>query len=199
MDKNELEIRFSEGLFEPHEPSGKISVSSLIYPCLRKAYFEKKLGQFFDISTAYKFWIGKAVHKMDFLKEGEVELEWEGILGRIDELEGDTLVEKKTCNELPRSPNSHHITQLEYYYVLCLRNKKPVKNLFLLYLEKKYSAWKFFEITPRKVEVIEKEMLERKTILEEALKSKKMPERSPSWLCKYCNFCPKCFSKSYTE
>jgi len=196
MKIKDLEIRFNEGLFDEHTPSGKISVSSIIYPCLRKAYFEKKFGQFFDISTAYKFWLGKAIHKMDFLKEGEVELEWEGILGRMDEYEEEVLVEKKTCNELPRSPNDHHKTQLEYYYVLCLRNKKPVEKLFILYLEKKYPAWKFFEVFPRKVEVIEREMLERKTILEEALKSDKMPERSPSWLCKYCQFCPKCYGKN---
>lgn len=193
MTIKELEIKFNKGLFEEHEPSGKIAVTSLVYPCLRKAFYSKKYGQFFDIATAYTFWLGKAVHRMDFLEEGEIELEWEGILGRIDEYEKGTLVEKKTTNSLPRSANGHHITQVEYYYVLCLRNNRPVKDMFLLYLEKKYPAHKFFKVNPRPVEVIEKEMLDRKNILETALKTGKAPERDVSWLCKYCPFTPKCF------
>lgn len=107
-----------------------------------------------------------------------------------------TLVEKKTTNELPRTPNTHHITQLEYYYVLCLENKKPVDSLWLLYLEKKYPAHKFFKVHPRPVEEIKKEMLTRKNLLEEAIKKDKVPERNLSWLCKYCQFSPKCFKPS---
>lgn len=199
MDKDELEIKFNKGLFEEHTPSGKISVSSILYPCLRKAYYEKKFGQFFSIDTAYTFWIGKAIHKMDFLGEGEVELEWEGIVGRIDDYEDETLVEKKSCNELPRSPNTHHKTQLEYYYILCIKNKKPVSNLFLLYLEKKYPAHRFFEVKPRALSEIQEEMLSRKEILVNAIKTDKAPERAITWLCKYCPFTPKCYGKEKKE
>ena len=195
MTEKELEIKFNKSLFEEHEPSGKISVSSIIYPCLRKAYYEKKYGQFYSIDTAYTFWLGKAIHKMDFLEEGEVELEWKGIVGRIDEYEKETLVEKKSCNELPRNPNAHHITQLEYYYVLCLENKKLVKDLYLLYLEKKRPAHQIFKINPRPVSEIKEEMLMRKEILEKALKKDIPPERHLSWLCRFCPFTPKCYEK----
>jgi CRISPR/Cas system-associated exonuclease Cas4 (RecB family) len=198
MTEKELELRFNQGLFEDHVPSGKISVSSIIYPCLRKAYYEKKHGAFFDISAAYTFWIGKAMHKMNFLEEGEGELEWEGIVGRFDDYEKGTLVDKKSVNELPRTANSHHITQLEYYYVLCQKNHKPVNDIWILYLEKKYPAHKWFKVKPRPLEVIEKEMLERKSVLEECLAkgSNKIPGRDISWLCKYCPFTPLCFGKN---
>jgi CRISPR/Cas system-associated exonuclease Cas4 (RecB family) len=195
MNLEELEERFYEGMFEEHTPSGKIGVTSLVYPCIRKAFFEKTIGQFFDIDTAYDFWIGKAIHKMDFLKEGEVDVEWNGIIGRIDELEDGLIVEKKTCKELPNSPYSHHITQVEYYYLLCLKNKRLVKDAYLLYLEKKYPNHKFFKVPLRSPKMIEEEMLERKNRLEEALKTNKMPKRKISWLCKYCPFTKKCFEK----
>lgn len=195
MNLKELEIKFRKSLFETHKKSGLISVSSIIYPCLRKAYYTKKYGEFYDINTAYTFYIGKAIHKMPFLKESEIELEWEGIIGRIDDYGEETLVDKKTTKTLPSRPRDHHITQMEYYYVLCLKNNKPVKDLFIHYLEKGYPAHKFFRIKPRPVEEIEKEMLERKNALEEALKTDKIPDRHLSWLCKYCNFSPKCFGK----
>tara|TARA_Y100000310_G_C20523346_1_gene734793 strand:- start:204 stop:797 length:594 start_codon:yes stop_codon:yes gene_type:complete len=195
MTKKQLEEKFIESLFEHHTPSGKISVSSILYPCLRKAYFTKKLGSYFDVITAYTFWLGKAVHKMNFLKNSEGEVEWEGIIGYMDEFEDETLVEKKTCRQIPRSPNQHHKTQIEYYYALALRNKKKVKKLFILYLQKEPSAWKFFEVMPRSVETIEKEMLEKKTILAKALKTDKMPDRTVTWLCKYCPYTPKCYEK----
>jgi len=200
MTLQELEEKFNEGLFDQdHTPSGKISVSSIVYPCLRKAFYEKTLGQFYDIETAYDFWLGRAIHLANFLEQGEIELEWEGIIGRIDEYENGTLVEKKTCKDLPSSPYEHHITQLEYYLVLCKKNGMPVNDMWLLYLEKKYPAHKFFMVNPRPIETIEKEMIERKTILENALKKNSPPPRHPSWLCKYCPFAPTCFKKQNNE
>jgi len=201
MKKEELETKFLEGLFEEHTPSGMISVSKLIYPCLRKPFYETQHGQFFDINTAYTFWLGKAIHNMSFLGEDEIEVKWNGIIGRIDEYDRKTgtLVEKKTCKSLPRSINPHHKTQIEYYYALCVRNKIKVESLWMLYLEKGYSAHKFMEVKPRAVSVIEKEMVERKEILEKALKTKEPPERHIDWLCGYCPFAPLCFSKQKTK
>lgn len=195
MNEQDLELKFNQGLFEEHEPSGKISVSSIQYPCLRKAYYTKKYGDYFNIETAYTFWLGKAIHRMEFLKAGEIELEWNGIIGIIDEFEDGTIVEKKTCNELPRSPNDHHKIQLEYYYILALKNKMVVNDLWLLYMEKKYPAHRFFQVKPRKPEVIEEEMIARKEILEKALAGKGVPKRHLSWLCRYCPFPPRCFGK----
>jgi len=200
MTIEELEEKFNEGLFDQdHIPSGKISVTSIVYPCLRRAYYEKTLGQFYDIETAYDFWLGRAIHLANFLEQGEIELEWKGVVGRIDEYEKGTLVEKKTCKSLPSSPYEHHITQLEYYLVLCTHNSIPVTDLYLLYLEKKYPAHQFFKVNPRPIETIEKEMIERKTTLEKALKEGKAPPRKISWLCKYCPFAPLCFKKVKKE
>jgi len=200
MTIEELEEKFNEGLFDQdHVPSGKISVTSIVYPCLRRAYYEKTLGQFYDINTAYDFWLGRAIHLANFLEQGEIELEWKGIVGRIDEYEKGTLVEKKTCKSLPSSPYDHHVTQLEYYLVLCVKNNLPVTDLYLLYLEKKYPAHKFFRVNPRPLETIATEMLERKETLEKALKENKPPKRHLSWLCGYCPFAPICFKRSDTK
>ena len=72
-------------------------------------------------------------------------------------------------------------------------------DAWLLYLskdDKKSVTHKFIKPRMRSLAIVEKEMVERKEILEKALKDKKPPERVISWLCNYCPFPPKCFGKN---
>lgn len=186
---------------EEHTPSGLISVSSLIYNCLRKAYYDKTIGQFYDRQTLITFWVGKQIHNSQLLSENELEVKYEGIVGRIDDYDkkNGLLVDKKTCEMFPGKygVNDHYKKQLEYYYWLLAQNKLPVRQLYLLFIKvNKPKGIKAVEVFPRKLQDIGKEILEKKGILEKALSEKIPPPRKPSWLCSYCQFASICYNKN---
>ena len=198
------ELAMEMMLSESHTPSGKISVSSLIYPCLRKAYYTKTIGSFFDKNTAITFWVGKQIHNSRLLSDNELEVEHEGILGIVDDYDKKTgiLIDKKTCDMFPGKygVNDHYKKQLEYYYWLLTQNKYPVKQLYLLFIKvSKPKGIKAVEILPRTLHTINKEILEKKEVLEKALKEKIPPPRKPSWLCGYCGFANICYKKEYNS
>ena len=200
MKPSELEEKAIEMMIEEHTPSGMISVSSLIYDCLRKAYFEKTIGQFYDRQTLITFFVGKQIHNCQLLSENELEVRHEGIIGRVDDYDRKTgvLVDKKTCDMFPGKygVNEHYKRQLEYYYWLLTQNKHLVKQLYLLFIKvSKPKGIKAIEVIPRRLNVIDKEIREKKDILEKALKEKVMPPRRPSWLCGYCQFASICYKK----
>lgn len=200
MKPSELEEKAIEMMTDEHTPSGMISVSSLIYDCLRKPYYEKTIGQFYDKGTLITFWVGKQIHNSQLLSENELEVKYEGIIGRIDDYDKKegVLVDKKTCDMFPGKfgVNEHYKRQLEYYWWLLTHNKYPVKQLYLLFIKvSKPKGIKAIEIFPRKLQTIEKEILEKKEILEGALKDKIAPPRKTSWLCGYCPFASICYKK----
>ena len=186
---------------EPFEGKG-IGVTNLVYDCLRRAYYTRTLGEFYDLHTLILFWTGRKLHETQILKEHELVLEWEGIVGIVDEYENGTLLEKKTCVSLPRTPNDHHVKQVEYYKVLLEKHGKPVNEAYLLYIDINNKEIRTFKVNMRPSNIIEKEMLERKEKLEKALKEGKPPERKVGWLCNYCNFASICFGgmkKGFTK
>jgi len=202
MNQKELEKKLNEALVEEHEKSGLISVTSLIYDCLRRAYYEDKIGSFYDKDTLETFWVGKAIHeKQLFDGEAELELQQEGIIGVIDEFIDGTLIEKKsvnikTWNFIP----DHYKKQLNYYYWLMEANGKKVENAFLIFIKKEPPHDK--KIIPVKLEPlekIEKEILEKKEILLDALDRDIPPPQKFDWLCKRCPYASICFKKEIEE
>lgn len=71
VDINE---RIMKAITQPkREFKGKFHVSSLVYDCLRRSYYEIVNGDgFYDIQTLVTFWIGRSVHQTQFLKEHEL-------------------------------------------------------------------------------------------------------------------------------
>jgi len=199
MKLEELQEKLNKALIEKHEKSGLISISSLIYDCLRRAFYTETLGDFFDKDTLETFWVGKAIHeKKLFDGEAELELKNEGIIGVIDELVDGSLIEKKSVNQISwKFVPDHYLTQVDYYYWLLSNNGYKVENAFLIYiLKERPHDKKIIPVMLRPLEVIEKEILERAKILKEALEKKELPERKMSWLCKRCNYASKCYSEN---
>ena len=192
MKENELKAKLYKSLLEEHEKSGFISVSWLIYDCARYGYFQDLYGDIRDGRTTAKLWLGRAIHEKSFLKEREIELRADGIIGRIDEYEDGTLVEKKTTSKIEFVP-SHHRLQVEYYTWLLNKNGKPVNDSWLLYIQLNPPAFKFIPVFPREMDIIEKEILKKAKIIRQALDNKEMPPQNISWLCEYCNYFSKCF------
>jgi CRISPR/Cas system-associated exonuclease Cas4 (RecB family) len=187
----------------------KFSVTMLINDCLRRAYYLLTIP--FDIVDprgSVLRWIGKKLHETHFLGENsilELKLEWNGIVGIIDEYDKDKkiLLEKKTTRHIPKEPYPHHIKQLEYYVVIMEKNGYPVENSAIIYIDVNEGRIIPFFVQPRRLEVIEAEMIERKRRLEEALSKADIPPRniafwdlkSQTLICEYCPFFGLCFGR----
>ena len=192
--EKELRAKLYKSFIEEHDKSGLIPISWLIYDCPRYGFYQETQGDIRDGRTTAKLWLGRAIHEKSFLKETEVELRYEGIIGRIDEYDPDTktLVEKKTTSKIGFVPD-HHRLQLEYYSWLLNKNGKPVNDCWLLYIQLNPPAFRFVPVFPRKMDIIEKEILEKAKVIRQALDNKKKPPQNISWLCDYCSYFSKCF------
>ena len=136
MQEKEILEKFNKTMNWDQGERKSIHVSALVYDCLRRGYYDLKHGQSFDLSTLMTFWIGRKLHETPILKENEIALEYMGVKGSCDEYEDGTLVEKKTCKMLPRSPNDHHKRQVEYYAMMLGEQGKPVKEACSLDLDR---------------------------------------------------------------
>lgn len=173
-----------------------IHVTHIVYDCLRRAYYSLTRGEAFDLDSGLRMWIGKKLHETKLLKEHELNLEWNGITGSIDEYGDGVVLEKKTTRNIPRDPYPHHIKQLEYYRVLLEENGRPVKKGVILYIDVNIPMCKEFPIEFRRpIEEVKKEMAIKKRALEMTMKEKLLPQRNVSWLCRYCSFCSYCFTE----
>ena len=85
--EKELRAKLYKSFIEEHDKSGLIPISWLIYDCPRYGFYQETQGDIRDGRTTAKLWLGRAIHEKSFLKEKEIELRAEGIIGRIDEYE----------------------------------------------------------------------------------------------------------------
>lgn len=196
MQESRIAEKFMESIMKENRTLKGIHVSSLSYDCLRKAYYLQVFNNGFnDMKTLMTFWIGNQIHKSPILKEHEVALDYQGIIGSADEYEDGVLIEKKTCRQIPKTAYGHHKKQAEYYKFLLEKSGKPVKEIYILYIDVNNSDFKVFSVFPRCEASIETELMNKKKILEKALAEGKPPERNFGWLCKYCNFNSICFKR----
>jgi len=177
----------------------EIHVSDLIYDCMRRAYYGKTMRFGIRYDSILRMAIGKKIHEIPLDgSEHELELEWNGIKGRVDEYipNPGIVLDKKTCRSLPNSPYDHHVKQVEFYRVLLERSGRKVVACGLIYIDVASPGVRAFVWTPKyPLEVLEKEMIEKKMILEFALTNKILPPRKSGWICKYCDFFSICYGE----
>jgi len=180
-----------------HKPDeNKVSVTELVLNCPRAVLFNRTIGDFYTkFESLIRFYIGRKIHETPILSNHELELSWNGITGIIDEYENGILIEKKTTIKTPSEPRPHNVLQAEYYKVLLERNDYPVIKGFILYfnIRRLYDPITVYEIHFRDSSEIEAEMLERKKLILQGLKSKDVPPRNTGWICKYCDFVHLCY------
>lgn len=192
--------KFFLAINKKREETKGIHVTSLVYDCLRRSYYTIKYGEgFFDLKTLITFWIGRQLHKTRILASHELNLEWSGIVGTVDDFEEGILIEKKSTTFLPKEPMDHHIRQLEYYALLLEKNGYNVKECHLVYIDINNKDIKAFPVQFRPLNQIEKEIVEKKEILESHLLHNEIPDRQISWLCYYCNFASICLKEEENE
>jgi CRISPR/Cas system-associated exonuclease Cas4 (RecB family) len=179
---------------DPWYESG-IHISDLIYDCLRRAYYGKVVGPIFDMDSIFRMAIGAAVHSISLGGKQELRVEWEGVRGSIDEYLDGIIIEKKTSRSTPRSPNDHHVKQVEGYAWLLERNNYPVIAGVLCYVNVDSTEIAVFPVEMRSIDEIEKEMLAKRDILAKALADKTPPPRTVGWVCRYCPYVAQCFQE----
>jgi CRISPR-associated protein Cas4 len=187
-----------------------IHVTDLVYDCLRRAYYDKKIGELIsavsDSEGLMVVWIGQMLHEMPIdpvncEHEKEVEIEFDGVRveGRVDELcrLGDNyiVVDKKSSRTIPNAPHDHHIKQVLFYSAILTRKYGyRVSHAGILYLDVANLKVKLFLI-PLNTQIAEVALreLERKAkTLSQAIQANIPPPPEPGWLCSYCPYFKKC-------
>jgi len=173
-------------------PKG-IHVSDLIYSCLRRAYYYNLYGTPLRIDPTLTLIQGIKLHEIPMSDFHEVELSWEGIVGTIDEIVDGIIVDKKYVSRIPKSPYEHHATQVNYYRVLAVENGIEVKGLVVLYIDVGSGDVRPYQVNMWEYETTKWEMLKKRDILRMAYETGIPPPRKVGWLCRYCDFCGRCF------
>jgi CRISPR/Cas system-associated exonuclease Cas4 (RecB family) len=187
-----------------------IHVTDLVYDCLRRAYYDKKLGDLIsavsDSEGLMVVWIGQMLHEMPIdpvncEHEKEIEIEFDGVKveGRVDELcrLGDSyiVIDKKSTRSIPSNPLDHHIKQVLFYSAILTRKcGYRVSHVGVMYLDVANLKTKLFiiPINTQIVEVALREMERKAKLLSQALQTNNPPAPDPGWLCSYCPYFKKC-------
>lgn len=178
-----------------------IHITDITRDCLRPAYYRAKYGgmQFFGLWDTYNLWKGKMLHLTNVLPQGEVEVEWSGVKGRIDDYDPATgiIVEKKIIGRIPTEPLPHHTKQLQFQTVLMRENDKDVNKGFILYISPENKKAVGFEVPVAVADLIDAraEIEEKAKALEKAFLENTIPPRSTSWECSYCPYFTPCLVK----
>lgn len=197
MRAEELVEAFYRNIVPTYEqPEGTVSVTSLSFPCLRRAVLEILSRQkVFQPRGLIYTWVGTMCHKTSILNgETEIPLTWEGIYGRPDEYKDGVLLEKKTTRSVPDEPRSHHVRQVRYYAVLLGKNGRPVTEAWILYINVDSGHIQPFQVELSDLRVVEEEMLQRKSKVLRAAEAGILPPREMvPWeeggrtlVCEYC-------------
>ncbi len=190
-----------ESIIQNQEPrSPGVHVSTIVFPCLRKGWFERRLGQFGNAKDTITLWIGRGMHGIPMLSQSEVQLSWNGIDGSIDDYDkaSNTIIDKKSIKKIYKSylPKPEHIYQLECYNVLLVKNGfKPVEEAHIVYIEKDPEKHEVVDCNVskkiRKVEDVAPQMQQAK---EQILSESPPPRVVNDWACDYCSFVNQCFT-----
>jgi CRISPR/Cas system-associated exonuclease Cas4 (RecB family) len=195
-----------------------IHVTDLVYDCLRRAYYDKKFGEFVgavsDSEGLMVLWIGQMLHEMP-LGEGcehekPIEITFtEGakVEGRVDELcqlgNGTYIViDKKTTRNIPNAPYDHHVKQVLFYSAILSKvYGYKVSSAGIFYLDVANLKTKLFVIpvTQIMMEAALKEMERKAVLLHQALETGIPPTPEPGWLCSYCPYFKKCVMDGWSH
>lgn len=206
--RTEILEKFYLSLFREEKKETKersIPVTGLIYECLRRCVYSIIIPEpLLDTRGSIRVWIGRKLHETPIFVNGEHELEilWtpEGgaipIKGRIDELWGNLLIEKKTTRRIPSRPREHHVRQLEYYRVLLAKNGREVRRAAVIYVDVDSCRAQVYLVDfARSVNEVEKEMIEKYKVITKSLETGILPPRIVrAWetggMTTVCEYCP---------
>ena len=174
---------------------GTICVTEVVFPCLRKAYYDRIRRRLPTPVEALKV-LGSEVHTLlqDAMKEEgydievkvRIELDQFKLVGRVDAVKYDEkgnaleAIEIKTSNGLKEHALDSHKLQLQAYLQIL-----HAKCGYLVYIDRASGRVKVFKIRPDKYAL--RTVIERAKQLHEALEHYRPPppKRGP-----WCRICP---------
>lgn len=198
---NALKDKLIQALTEKYNEEWKdIHVTDLVY-CLREAYYRKTDPQP-PTETELMFFVDGS--RRHFIiedlsgQESEIEMIWNGVRGTVDILDKVPIEIKTTRanNALP----THYFKQLGYY---CAMQDSETGLLLIQRLNNREAPWEFWRVkwTPQEIKTMKNEILEKRDLLEKALKtndsailpkSDLLDDDGKPWKCRYCKYVEKC-------
>ena len=212
--KDLLETYIYKRIVEKLEESDRsgIHVTDIVYPCVRRSYYmirEREVdGHRFKGSKrqALILFIGKQIHEHPLSRQHEVEVEYEGLVGHIDEVietrDMVIILDKKTTREDLDGlvePHPTYVTQVNYYAYILLKMRPELagKTLYgaIWYLDflranDKLFIWRIYD---QELKDIETELNAKLAVLKEALRLGFTPPPKKGEHCRYCPYLDRCF------
>jgi len=175
-----------------------------IVQCMRKSYYERKYGSSDYSHLSDKkcviLGLGLLTHvKLEelfsqmFNAECEKELRRKvkvngliyEVIGTIDILYDNTLIDLKTVNKIPDEPYKHHYLQLQMYMWLANLHKS-----YIIYICKRDGTIEIFDIIRNERAITH--MLERLHYYITCVSADVTPRAEKSYLCNYCEYLLDC-------
>lgn len=181
--------------------SAGLHVSSLLPDCMRKSAYSILFGRTMNLQGIYKTGIGTALHEqIKLLKVQEMPLEWEGIVtDGIDDYDPETgiFIDKKFTWGPPNWdiwPTNRR--QLEYYKNMMYRNDIKATHGFVVYFDLSNPRVHVrYAKRIRSLDVLAKEMLSKRDILNTSRKTGILPERKIGTDCYFCGYARTCLGE----
>ena len=192
MSQVSLVEQYRERILAPERRELGFHVTSLLYDCVRRCFYNVTEEPRFDTVTQIKLNLGSLIHKHYRLDGAthELKLQWDGIIGSMDVYNPETgeVVDLKSVwtpgRYIKELPYEHHKRQLEYYSLLLAKNNLKVGPLNVLYVPINVAK----TIKPRPVEEIEAEVSAKVQAIRAGQDSKIPPP--PLLKSRECGFCP---------
>jgi len=87
----------------------------------------------------------------------------------------------------------HYQKQVEYYTLLLSKHGYGVDNAFVVFITTEPPRIEPIRLGLRPLDQVQSEMLQKKSVLSQALDQGSPPDRTIGWTCRYCSFAPMCF------
>jgi len=192
MTEASLVEHYREALLKRDQRELGFHVTSLVYDCFRRCYYNVTVEPHFEPVVQIKMNLGSLIHKHYRLDGAthELKLQWDGIVGSLDVYVPETgeLLDLKSIwtpgQYIKELPYVHHARQIEYYCLLLAKNNLRVGPATVLYVPINVAK----EITVRPISEIEAEVTRKVAVIKEAQESKIPPEGLLK--SRECRFCP---------
>lgn len=181
----------------------ELHITDLVNPCPRAVWYYKVYADEVDVDDKgiLKMWSGSKLHETSMSNGHEFPLEYKfadgdygTIIGSVDEIIGDMVVDKKFYGFLPKEAYEHHVRQVMYYMALLWKMGKKVRYGVVYYIERKNFSTKafVFEMKEEDLKNVFEELLEKAEYLRKNLVEGIIPKKVVGWMCRYCKFKEKC-------
>ncbi len=185
-----------------------IHVTSLVYGCARKVWYERKKVREFnlqdDIEGMFRMWIGTKLHETPLSDMHEYYLssyiygnKVTGTIDEIFEIDGmKILIDKKFVSKEPKDINEHYLKQISIYAVL-LNDVKGIRvdKIGILYsrplvdyYNKNRNKVFLVDVTDQLLEDTRNELYKLIEDISTGLATDTLPAKHESWYCRYCAF-----------